>query len=459
MNDEVKTPQGRPENKMAYMPMGKLIISMSLPMIISMLVQALYNVVDSIYIARFSEEALAAVSYSFPAQNLMIGFATGVGVGVNSLLSKSLGEKNYEKANRSAGNGFLLACISYVIFLLFGLFGSRWFISFQTTTESVIQYGTDYLTVCCCFSFGIFGEILFERLMQATGRTLLTMYTQGIGAICNIILDPIFIFGYLGFPAMGAKGAAIATVVGQIIACIIAVILNHKKNPEVQLSRKAFQPDKAVIGRILEVGVPSVLMMAVGSVMTTGMNKILNKFSDLAVSVFGVYFKLQSFAFMPVFGLNNGVIPVVAFNYGARHRKRMLSAVKIACLIASCFMGVGLLIMQLLPAQALSLFDASEQMLAIGVPALRIISISYIFAGSCVAISSVFQALGRGTYSTIVSVCRQLLILLPLAYLFSLTGRLNMVWVAFPIAEVMSITVTLLLFLRLYRRVIRDIPD
>lgn len=447
------------ENKMGYMPMGKLVFSMSLPMIISMLVQACYNIIDSIYISRFSEEALAAVSYAFPAQNLMIGFATGVGVGVNALLSKSLGEKNYDRANRSAGNGFLLACICYVLFLLFGLFGANWFIAFQTKTESIIQYGTDYLSICCIFSFGIFGEILFERFMQATGRTLLSMFTQGLGALCNIILDPIFIFGYFGLPAMGARGAAIATVIGQILACVLAIILNHFKNPDVQLTRSAFKPEKFIIGRILEVGVPSVLMMAVGTLMTTGMNKILNKFSDLAVTVFGVYFKLQSFAFMPVFGLNNGVIPIIAFNYGARHRKRMLSAVKIGVVTATGFMLLGLVVMQCFPAQALSLFDASEQMLAIGVPALRIISISYIFAGACIAVSSVFQALGHGTYSTIVSVCRQLLILLPAAYLFSLSGKLNLVWVAFPLAEIMSITVTLLLFLHLYKKVIRDIPE
>lgn len=449
----------REENKMGYMPMGKLVFSMSLPMIISMLVQACYNIVDSIYISRFSEAALAAVSYAFPAQNLMIGFATGVGVGVNSLLSKSLGEKNYERANRAAGNGFLLAVASYILFLLFGLFGSRWFIAFQTNTPEIIAAGDDYLTVCCCFSFGIFGEILFERYMQATGRTLLTMFTQGLGAVCNIVLDPIFIFGYFGLPAMGAKGAAVATVIGQIIAFILAVILNHFKNPEVELKAAAFKPEGSVMWRILEVGIPSILMMAVGSLMTTGINKILNKFSDLAVTVFGVYFKLQSFIFMPVFGLNNGVIPIIAFNYGARHRKRMMSAVKIGCAAATGFMLLGLCVMQFLPAQALSLFDASPEMLEIGVTALRIISTSYIFAGVCIALGSVFQALGHGTYSTIVSIARQLVILLPVAYLFSLTGKLNMVWLAFPIAEIMSITVTLLLFLRIYRRVIRDIPE
>ena len=447
------------ENKMEYMPMRKLIFSMSLPMIISMLIQACYNIIDSIYISHYSIEALAAVSYSFPAQNLLIGFATGIGVGVNSLLSKSLGEKNYKRVNACAGNGLILAVISYILFLLFGLFGARWFISFQTNTESIIQYGTDYLSVCCIFSFGIFGAILFERYMQSTGRTLLTMFTQGIGAICNIILDPIFIFGYFGLPALGAKGAAIATVIGQLVSFILAVILNHFKNPDVSLSKEAFVPDKMIIGRILAVGIPSILMMSVGTVLTIGMNKILNRFSDLAVSVFGVYMKLQSFAFMPVFGLNNGVIPVIAFNYGARHRNRMMSAVKIACVAASSFMAVGFVAMEFFPIQCLKLFDATKEMLEIGVPALRIMCISFPLAGICIAVSSVFQALGRGTYSAIVAICRQLVILLPAAYLLSLTGKLNAVWYAFPIAELMSITVTLILFAKIYKDIIKDIPE
>ena len=363
----------REENKMGYMPMGKLVFSMSLPMIISMLVQACYNIVDSIYISRFSEAALAAVSYAFPAQNLMIGFATGVGVGVNSLLSKSLGEKNYERANRAAGNGFLLAVASYILFLLFGLFGSRWFIAFQTNTPEIIAAGDDYLTVCCCFSFGIFGEILFERYMQATGRTLLTMFTQGLGAVCNIVLDPIFIFGYFGLPAMGAKGAAVATVIGQIIAFILAVILNHFKNPEVELKAAAFKPEGSVMWRILEVGIPSILMMAVGSLMTTGINKILNKFSDLAVTVFGVYFKLQSFIFMPVFGLNNGMVPIISYNYGARQKERVLKTFRLSVITGMCIMACGTLIFELLPNVLLGFFNASEDMIAIGVPALRII--------------------------------------------------------------------------------------
>ncbi|MGN1346904.1 MAG: MATE family efflux transporter [Eubacteriales bacterium] len=447
------------ENKMGTMPVGRLILTMSLPMILSMLIQACYNVIDSIFIARFSEDALAAVSYAFPAQNLMIGVATGTGVGINALLSRSLGEKEFGRANRTAGNGIVLAAISSLVFLLFGFTLAGPFIAFQTSTPSVIEYGRQYLGICCIFSFGVFGEVTFERLMQATGRTVLTMFTQGLGAIVNIILDPIFIFGMFGLPALGAAGAAIATVAGQICAFLLAVLLNHRYNHDIRLTRDVFRLERSIVGRIYAVGVPSILMVGIGSVMTTGMNKILNSFSDLAASVFGVYFKLQSFAFMPVFGLNNGVIPVIAYNYGAKKRKRMTSAVKIACILASCFMGIGLILMQVFPAHALMLFDASEEMLAIGVPALRTISVSFLFAGVCVALSSVFQALGCGIYSMFVSLARQIVVLLPVAYLFSLTGQLNLVWLAFPIAEIASITVSLFLYVRIYRRVIAKIPE
>lgn len=453
MNNEIQ------ENKMGTMPLGKLVFTMSFPMIISMLIQAGYNIVDSIFISRFSEDALAAVSYAFPAQNLMIGVATGTGVGINALLSRSLGEKDFKRANRAAGNGILLALFSTILFMIFGFTLAGKFIEFQTKTPAVIEYGRQYLSICTILSFGIFGEITFERLMQATGRTLLTMFTQGLGAIVNIILDPIMIFGYFGFPEMGAAGAALATVIGQIFAFILAVILNHKYNHEIKLTRDAFRLQGSVVGPIYAVGVPSILMVCIGSVMTTGMNKILNKFSDLAASVFGVYFKLQSFAFMPVFGLNNGVIPIVAYNYGAKKRKRMTGAVKIACVTASCFMAMGLIIMQIFPSEALMLFDASEEMLSIGVPALRTISISFVFAGVCIALGSVFQALGYGMYSMIVSFARQIAVLLPVAYFLSLTGNLNYVWFSFPIAEVMSILVSIILYIRIYNKVIKKIPE
>ncbi len=453
------------ENKMGTMPIGKLIITMSLPMIISMLVQALYNVVDSVFIARYSQDALAAVSYAFPAQNLLIGFATGTGVGVNALLSKSLGEKNYKKANKTAANGLLLAGVAYLIFLVFGLFFAETFIHFQTKTPGVIAAGGEYLSVCCIFSFGVFGEIMFERLMQSTGKTILTMFTQGVGAIINIILDPIFIFVL----DMGAKGAAIATVIGQIGAFILAIILNHHFNKEIRLTAPCFKPDFKIIGTIYAVAIPSILMVGIGSIMTTCMNKILNGFSDLAASVFGIYFKLQSFIFMPIFGLNNGVIPVIAYNYGARKRKRMMDAIKVAAIIAISVMLLGLLLMQIFPEQALSLFmdrgdvndpvKAAEnlKMLEIGVPALRTISLSFIFAGLCIVLGSSFQALGKGVYSMLVSFARQIVVLIPAAYLFSLSGDVNMVWWSFPLAEIASVAVSLGLFMYLYKTTISKI--
>ena len=447
------------ENKMGVMPMGRLILSMSVPMILSMLVQALYNVVDSMFVARYSQDALAALSYAFPAQNLMIGTATGTGVGVNALLSKSLGEKNFDKANKTAANGILLAMFGSVLFFLFGLFFAEPFITFQTKTPSIIAEGRTYLSIVTMLSFGIFGEIMFERLMQSTGKTIYTMFTQGIGAIINIILDPIMIFGLLGCPQMGVAGAAYATVIGQIVAFVLGIVFNHKYNPEVRLYAKNFKPDFGIIGRIYAVGIPSIIMVGIGSVMTTAMNKILNGFSDVAASVFGVYFKLQSFAFMPVFGLNNGVIPVIAYNYGAQKRKRMLHAVRLGCVIATCFMAVGILLMQCIPAELFALFDASEEMLAIGVPALRIISISFVFAGVCIALSSVFQALGKGIYSMCISFARQLVVLVPAAYLLSLSGNVNAVWWSYPIAEIASITVSLLLFRHVYKTIIAKIPE
>lgn len=447
------------ENKMGTMPVGRLLITMSLPMIISMLVQALYNVVDSIFVARYSEAALSAVSYAFPAQNLMIGLSTGIGVGMNALLSKSLGEKNAKMVKKAAENGIFLSLIGFLLFLVFGLFGSGWFIGFQTKTAEIIENGRIYLTICCCASFGIFGEIIFERLMQSTGRTVFTLYTQGVGAVINIILDPIFIFGMFGLPEMGIAGAALATVVGQIAAFIIAIILNHKYNPEISISPIGFRPDGHVIGRICAVGIPSVIMVGIGSVMTTSLNKILNSFSDLAVSVFGVYFKLQSFIFMPIFGLNNGLIPIVAYNYGAGKRRRLISALKFACIIALCFMALGLLLMQVFPDTLLTMFDAGEEMLAMGRVALRTISLSFMFAGVCIVIGSAFQALGYGTYSMFVSIARQLVVLIPAAYLLSLSGKVSLVWLAFPLAEIMSVAVSAILFIRIYKKVISKIPE
>ena len=449
------------ENKMGSMPVGKLIINMSLPMVISMLVQALYNVVDSVFVSRISEQALTAVSLAFPAQNLMIGVATGTGVGVNALLSRALGEKNKGRVSKVAENGVFLALVGYALFLVFGLFGSRVFMASQTSVPEIIEMGMDYLTVCCGLSFGIFGEIMFERLMQSTGRTFYTMITQGVGAIFNIIFDPIFIFTL----NMGVTGAALATVLGQIVAFILAVVLNHKHNPDVRLSMRGFRPDLKMVGEIYAIGVPSILMVCIGSVMTFLMNKILILYTvgkETTATVFGVYFKLNSFIFMPVFGLNNGIIPIVAYNYGAKNRARMIQAVRIAAMIACGVMFAGMLLFLTVPGTLLSLFDASETMLSIGEPALRIISTSFTFAGVCIVLGSIFQALGHSVYSMIVSFIRQLVVLVPCAYLLARVGQRagndNLVWLSYPIAEIFSLVVTLILFMRLYRRVILRVP-
>ena len=442
------------ENKMGTMPINKLLISMAAPMMLSMLIQALYNIVDSIYVSRIEEYALTAVSLAFPLQNLMISVGVGIGVGINAWLSKHLGEKQFEQANRVAMNGLFLEVVSYLIFLVIGLTVIEPFLRSQTDIPKIIEYGKTYLRICLCCSFGLFVQLACERLLMATGRTVLSMVTQATGAIVNIVLDPILIFGYFGLPAMGMAGAAWATVIGQIVGAVMALLLNLFKNPDIKLKIRGFKPQLEVIRRILSVGIPSIIMASVGSVMTFLMNKILMGFSSTATTVFGVYFKLQSFAFMPVFGLNNGMVPILAYNYGAKRKDRMLEVIKRAMLYAVCIMVVCLAVFQLIPDQLLLLFDASENMLAMGVPALRLISLSYIFAGICVVSGSVFQALGNGVYSMFVSVARQLLILIPVAWLLSLTGRLELVWLAFPIAELASIGTSAFFLRRIYQRVI-----
>lgn len=452
------------ENKMGTMKVPRLLFVMAVPMMVSMLVQALYNVVDSVFVSMLSENALTAVSLAFPVQNLMIGVATGTGVGVNALLSRHLGEGDRPSAERVAENGVFLAVLSYLVFLLIGLFASRPFFAMQTSTAEIVEGGTAYLTVCCCASFGVFMQVIFERLMQATGRTVFTMFTQGLGAVINIILDPVFIFergeGFLGMGVfgMGVTGAAVATVIGQIAAGALAVVFNARFNHDIHLSFRRFRPNGHMIGRIYAIGVPSILMVGVGSLMVFAMNAILIRFTETAAAVFGAYYKLQSFVFMPLFGLNNGVIPIVAFNYGARRRRRMVATVRLSLVVAFVFMMIGLVLLQVIPDRLLLLFNASEQMLAIGVPALRIISLSYLLAGFCVVLGSVFQALGHGLMSMVVALARQLLALVPIAYLLSLTGRLELVWWAFPAAEIVSFTASILCFWRLWRRVIRPIP-
>lgn len=443
------------ENKMGVMPVNRLLFSMSLPMILSMLVQALYNIVDSIFVAQIGETALAAVSLAFPVQNLIIAVSVGTGVGVNALLSRSLGEKNQETANLAAVNGIFVFFLSYLLFAVFGLFFARMYFTVQTSNPEIIEQGTFYLSVCSIFSFGIFLEIALERIMQSTGRTIYNMITQGLGAIINIILDPILIFGLFGFSRMGILGAAVATVIGQIIAMLLLLYFNIRKNSDVNLNMRRFRPDTAIIAEIYRVGLPSIIMQSISSVMTFGVNKILLLFSETAVSVFGIYFKLQSFIFMPVFGLNNAMVPIVAYNYGAARKDRIMKTIRSSVTAAVAIMLAGLVIFQIFPEQLLYLFDASEHMMGIGVPALRIISLSFLFAGYCIVIGSVFQALGNGVYSLITSAARQLVCILPAAWLFASVFGLHAVWYAFPLAEIISVVLTTLLFRRIYQKKIQ----
>ena len=446
-------------NKMGTWPIGKLLINMALPLVISMLVQALYNVVDSIYVSRISESAVTALGLAFPVQNLLIGCATGVGVGVNSLLSKSLGERNYERANRSAGNGLLLAALFAAGFLIFGLFFAKPFFVSQSTVTETVDGGSIYLAIVTIGSIGIFIEILYERLLQASGNAFLSMITQTTGAVLNIILDPILIFGWFGLPAMGIAGAALATVIGQWIAALLAIFLNQKFNKELNLAAGHFRPDPYVIRMIMNVGIPSIIMVGIGAIMTFGVNQILQNFSETATGVFGIYFKLQSFFFMPLFGINNAVISIVAFNYGARNPDRMMKTVKQASFAGLAIMLAGLAAFQLVPELLLSAFDPSPEFMHMAVQALRTISWCFPVAAVCIILGSTFQALGTGIYATIVSLCRQLVVLLPAAYLLSLSGVVNRVWWAWPIAESMGLTLTLFFFLRNYRQRVKPLYE
>ena len=447
------------ENKMGTMPVNRLLITMSLPMMASMLVQALYNIVDSIFVSRINENALTAVSLAFPIQTLMVAVGVGTCVGINAVLSRALGEKNQEMVNKTAGNGIILMAASYVAFLLLGLFATKPFYLSQTADAQILQYGYEYLSLVCCLSFGSFAQFTFERLLQSTGKTFYIMITQGIGAVINIILDPIFIFGLFGVPGMGVRGAAVATVIGQITAGLLAFLINWKKNDEIQVTRETMRPDPQIIGLIYKIGVPSIIMQAIGSVMTYGMNLILISFSSTATAVFGVYFKLQSFIFMPVFGMNNGLVPILAYNYGAGSRERFVDSLKCGIKYAVAIMFAGLVIFQAAPEFLLGLFDASEAMIEIGVPALRTISYGFVLAGFGIVCGTAFQALGSATYSMMVSIARQLVVLLPAAYLLSLTGRVQNVWWSFPIAELVSMLITVLFLVKIYKGVIRHIGE
>lgn len=450
------------ENKMGVMPIGKLLVNMATPMIASMLVQALYNVIDSVYIARYSQDAVTALSLAFPVQNVQIGCAVGVGVGVNSMLSKSLGEGNRDKANLVAGNGIFLALMFSLAIMLFGAFVTPYYYGMQTENATILESGIQYTSICCIFTMGVYFEVLFERMLQATGRTVHTMITQAVGAVINIVFDPIFIFGVesLGIPAMGAAGAAIATVIGQWAAAGLALIFNIKYNPDVKLRLKNILPKSQIVKPVLSIGVPSMIMNSVSSVMNFSMNQILLGFEavgEIAAGVFGIYYKLQSFFFMPLFGLNNATISIVAFNYGARNPKRITKTLKLAVCAALCFMIAGLLAFELIPDVLLSIFKLEGAFVEIGTVALRIIALHFPVAAVCIALGASFQALGNGMYSTITSLCRQMVALLPAAYLLSLSGDVNMVWWAFPIAELMSLVATTFFFVRIYRKKIKPL--
>lgn len=450
--------ENRKENKMGTVPIPKLLVSMSVPIMASMLIQALYNVVDSIFVAQVSEDALTAVSLAFPVQVMMIAVAVGTAIGINALLSRRLGEKNYAEANLITSNGIFLSIINALAFAMFGLFGLKAFFSAFVEPGAVMEMGVAYTSIVSIASFGVFLGITGERLLQATGITIYSMYSQMAGAITNIILDPILIFGLLGAPKMGVAGAAVATVAGQFVSLILVTVFNIKKNHEINLSMKNFRPNRRIIAEIYRVGLPSIFMQTIGAVMTFGMNKILIMFSATAVSVFGIYFKLQSFVFMPVFGLTSGMIPIVSYNYGARNRERIVQTIKLACLMALTITAMGFALFQIFPGLLLDrLFHASEAMLAIGVPALRTVSLHFLLAAISIILSSAFQALGKGMYSLLMSISRQLVVLLPTAYLLGKFISLDALWLSFPIAEVVSMTLALVLYRGLYEREIKPL--
>ena len=451
--------ENRQENIMGTRPINKLLPSMAFPIMLSMLVQALYNVMDSIFVSMVSENALTSVSLIFPVQNLMIAVSVGTAVGINALLSRRLGEKNYHAANQVANNGILVTLLSFVAFAIFGALGSDLFLAAFTSNPEIAQAGADYMRIVTIFSLGCFVEITMERILQVTGKTVYQMISQMTCAVVNIILDPIMIFGLLGCPKMGVVGAAVATVIGQWCGMAVALVLNHWKNHEVRLSFADMKPHAHTIRGIYQVGLPSIIMQSIGSVMVFGMNKILISFTETAVSVFGVYFKLQSFVFMPVFGVTNALIPIVGYNYGARQRKRITDSIRLATVMSTAIMALGLVIFQLFPEQLLLLFNAKEDMLSIGVPALRLISLCFLFAGVGIVLSSVFQALGDGLLSLWISVIRQLLLLLPAAFIFSKLGGLGAVWYSFLFAECFGFALSLLFFRYLYNKKIRHVES
>ncbi len=444
---------------MGSMPMKKLLISMSLPIMLSMVVQALYNIVDGIFVAQIGEDALAAVSFAFPVQMIMIAVSVGTSVGINSLMSRYMGSQNADKANATAKNGLLLAVLSWLVFVVFGLFGARWFMSIFTDQENLMEMGIQYIVICSVFSIGVFVQIVFERFMQASGKPIYSMILQGVGAILNIMLDPILIFGWFGLPKMGVAGAAIATVVGQIVAMLIGLWLTIYKLPNIQIHFGGFRPDKKIIQKIYIVGIPAILIQGMTAIMTIGMNMILAPFSDLVVSVFGIYYKLQNFVFMAILGLTNALIPIIGYNYGAKNGDRVIQAIRLSVLLSSGMMLLGTIVFQIFPKQLLLLFDAQQDMLSVGIPALRIISLSFLFAGISMVLCSAFQAMGNGILSLIVTLVRQLILLLPLSWWLARTYGLPETWIAFLIVEVICMGLSFWMMRWIYRNQIQNIVE
>ncbi len=457
------------ENKMGYMPENKLLLSMSIPMMLSMLIQALYNIIDGLFVAGISPEQfeLTAVNLAYPAQNLMIAVSVGTGVGINALISRNLGLGDYKKADKIAGQGFFLAIVSYLLFATLGTALARPYmammaadIALDSAREQVISMGTTYLRICFIGSFGLFCQVVHEKYMQATGKTTLSMITQVSGAVFNIVFDPILIYGWLFFPKMGIAGAAVATVGGQIVSGLVGALLHIYRNRDVRLKARNVIPDVKIIGEIFKIGLPSIVMNSIGSFMTATFNKIIMPLSEYAVNVFGVYFKLQSFVFMPVFGFNNGMISIISYNYGARKKKRILKTTRLGLVYAVSFMLFGFALFQIFPSVFLSMFSLSEEAIqSVGIPALRTISISFIFAGFSIICGAVFQAFGHSVLSMLVSIGRQLVTLLPVAYLLALSGDINLVWWAYPIAEVVCVILSALFYLYVYKTCIATIPD
>lgn len=434
---------GHHTNKLGYKPIFPLLISMAFPAILSMMIQALYNLVDSYFVGKISESALQALSIIFPIQILMISFSVGTSIGVSSYISRSLGRKDQKEAESAAAHGIVLSLITYSIFALIGLFGAKAFMSFFTGNQEIRLMGIDYLQIIAPFSFGLFIEISIEKTLQATGNMIVPMLLQSTGAILNCIFDPILIFGYFGFPALGIKGAAIATVGAQIIAGILSVLYILLKKHAIHITLLGFTFKKETIINIYKVGAPSMIMSSVGSFLVMGLNQILIQFSELSIAVLGVYFKLQSFIFMPIFGLSQGMMPIIGYNYGARQFERVHRTFRYSLLLSLTYMTLGMIAFWMIPSTLLDIFSASTEMKAIGIPALRIISISFIPASIVIVGVSMFQALGEGRRSMGISLSRQLLFLLPIAYIGSKIRGIYLVWAAFPISETLALLITL----------------